>query len=101
MQLEEGPPLPFRIFPSGLGIRGDPSQDLCSQGNVSPCGPHALRATHGLLTLTLHAAERDSKLDVSCSVMSDSFETHGSSVHGISQARILEWVVISFSRGLS
>ena len=25
----------------------------------------------------------------------------GSSVHGISQARILEWVVISFSRGSS
>ena len=25
----------------------------------------------------------------------------GSSVHGISQARILEWVAISFSRGLS
>ena len=24
----------------------------------------------------------------------------GSSVHGISQARILEWVAISFSRGL-
>ena len=25
----------------------------------------------------------------------------GSSVHGISQARILEWVVIAFSRGSS
>ena len=25
----------------------------------------------------------------------------GSSVHGISQVRILEWVVISFSRGSS
>ena len=25
----------------------------------------------------------------------------GSSVHGISQARILEWVAISFSRGYS
>jgi len=25
----------------------------------------------------------------------------GSSVHGISQARILEWVAISFSRGFS
>ena len=33
------------------------------------------------------------------SVISDSFSTPGSSVHGISQARILEWVVISFSRG--
>ena len=26
--------------------------------------------------------------------------TPGSSVHGISQARILEWVAISFSRGI-
>ena len=39
--------------------------------------------------------------------MSDSFQFHrlcslpGSSVHGISQARILEWVDISFSRGSS
>ena len=41
------------------------------------------------------------------SVMSDSLQPHGlysppaSSVHGISQARILEWVTISFSRGSS
>ena len=43
---------------------------------------------------------------VSCSVMSDSLQLHdcslpGSSVHGILQARILEWVAISFSRGSS
>jgi len=41
-------------------------------------------------------------LCVSCSVMSDSFATQwtlpGSSVHGILQARILEWVAIPFSR---
>ena len=41
-----------------------------------------------------------------CSVVSDSvtprtFSPPGSSVHGILQARILEWVVISFSRGSS
>ena len=42
-----------------------------------------------------------------CSVMSDSVtpcmdcSTLGSSVHGILQARILEWVAISFSRGSS
>ena len=39
----------------------------------------------------------------SCSVMSHSLRTHdcrlrGSSFHGIFQARILEWVAISFSR---
>ena len=43
---------------------------------------------------------------VSCSAVSDSlwpYRLHlpGSSVHGIFQARILEWVAISFSRGSS
>ena len=40
------------------------------------------------------------KLLFSRYVASDSFATSwtGSSVHGISQARILEWVAISFSR---
>ena len=40
---------------------------------------------------------------VSCSVTSDSLDcgSPGSSVHGILQARILEWVAILFSRGSS
>ena len=38
---------------------------------------------------------------VSHSVMSNSYSLPGSSVHGISQAIILEWVAISFSRGSS
>ena len=38
---------------------------------------------------------------LSCSVMSDSLSPPGSSVHEIFQARILEWVAISFSRGSS
>ena len=38
----------------------------------------------------------------SCLTLCDSMDCRppGSSVHGISQARILEWVAISFSRGL-
>ena len=41
-----------------------------------------------------------------CLAVSDSFGTQdsslpGSSVHGISPARMLEWVAISFSRGSS
>ena len=40
---------------------------------------------------------------LSCSVMFDSLQLHwsppGSSVYGISQARILEWVAISYSKG--
>ena len=41
---------------------------------------------------------------LSCSVVSDSLADHslpGSSVHEIFQARMLEWVAISFSRGSS
>ena len=43
---------------------------------------------------------------LNCSVISDScdpmdYSLPGSSVHGIFQARILEWVAISFSRGSS
>ena len=39
----------------------------------------------------------------SCSTLCDPMDCSppGSSVHGISQARILEWIVISFSRGSS
>ena len=36
---------------------------------------------------------------LSGSVVSDSFEAPVSSVHGFSQARILKWVTISFSKG--
>ena len=44
-------------------------------------------------------SEEDEKVSVSCSVLSDSLRPHGlslpgSSVHGIIQARILEWVAI-------
>ena len=34
------------------------------------------------------------------SLMSNSLQHHGASVHGIFQAGILEWVAISFSRGI-
>ena len=38
---------------------------------------------------------------ISCSVVSDSHSPPGSSGHGTLQARVLEWVAISFSRGSS
>ena len=51
------------------------------------------------MSLRLSPAERES---VSHSVLSDSLQPHssppGSSVHGILQARILEWAAIPFSR---
>ena len=61
-----------------------------------------IRAIEGLILIN---SESES---VSCSVMYNSLWPHGldcspqgSSVHGILQARILEWVAISFSRGSS
>ena len=57
----------------------------------------------GMLRLWAHWKESES---VIASVMSNSLWPHelqpqGSSVHGIVQARILEWVAIPFSRGSS
>ena len=51
----------------------------------SPQGSHSLR----VLFIFLGAQ---------CSVMADSFDQPGSSVHGIFQARTLEWVTISYFR---
>ena len=52
-----------------------------------------------------HMSEKQSE-SVSCSVPSESLQPHrlqlpGSSIHGISQARNLEWVAIPYSRGSS
>ena len=54
----------------------------------------------------LHPCLLSESESVSCSIVSDSLQPHGlyppgSSVHGILQARILEWVAIPFSRGSS
>ena len=50
--------------------------------------------------------DRDRGKSVSLTIVSDSLQPMncslpGSSVHGILQARILEWVAIPFSRGSS
>ena len=52
------------------------------------------------------ALKRESKVKRSRSVMSNSLRPmdcslSGSSIHGIFQARVLEWIAISFSRGSS
>ena len=58
-----------------------------------------------LFLAVLEELERgESESEVSHSVVSDScdpmeYSLPGSSVHGISQARVLEWVLISFSEG--
>ena len=47
--------------------------------------------------------ESESEVVQSCPILCDPMECSlpGSSIHGIFQARVLEWVVISFSRGSS
>ena len=47
--------------------------------------------------------ESESEVTQSCPTLCDpvDYNPPGSSVHGILQARILEWVAISFSRGSS
>ena len=60
---------------------------------------HSFKSCTFFLTI-MYAKCLASKWACVCSFMSNSLKHHGSgySVHGISQARILEWVAISFSR---
>ena len=54
-------------------------------------------------TTNIGVHESESELTQSCPTLCDptDYSLPGSSVHGILQARILEWVAISFSRGSS
>ena len=56
-----------------------------------------------ILSITLLACESESEVTQLCPTLCDPVDCSplGSSVHGILQARILEWVAISFSRGSS
>ena len=48
-------------------------------------------------------SESESEVAQSCPTLSDPMDCSlsGSSIHGIIQARVLEWIAISFSRGSS
>ena len=61
-----------------------------------------LRAASVILNVLVKWSER-SEVAQSCPTLCDpvDYSLPGSSVHGILQARILEWVAISFSRGSS
>ena len=68
---------------------------------VEPCTSE--KVCDWLISLCWWCLENES---ISCSVLSDScdpmgYSLSGPSVHGILQARILEWVAIPFSRGSS
>ena len=54
------------------------------------------------LSILIKVKESESEVAQSCPALCEPMECSlpGSSVHGIFQARVLEWVAISFSRGL-
>ena len=71
-------------------------------------GFHLITFIYGLICSQVHYNHIWNKLLSvhMCSVVSDALQPHGmqpssSSVHGIFQARILEWVAIPFSKGSS
>ena len=85
--------------------RGEPgSRRLREQTQTTALGPEAsglaqLCLPQGLLHCFLPGSEVSQSCPTLCNPMDCSLPS--SSVHGIFQARILEWVAISFSRGSS
>ena len=67
----------------------------CSTFHTQP--PHILE--HRYVARVVVVIELLSRIQLFCDPMH--FSPPGSSVHGISQTSILEWVAISFSRGSS
>ena len=69
---------------------------------VTICVYSAVRTPKDLfILLRVKKRKKESELTQSCPTLCDPMDCSplGSSVHGIFQARILEWVAISFSRG--
>ena len=65
--------------------------------------PRSLAPSSHYLILFLFESESESEFTQLCPTLSNPMDCSlsGSSVHGIFQARVLEWVAISFSRGSS
>ena len=73
---------------------------------VSGCFPENLHfhlRFKGFVNKISHSLKSESEVAQLCPTLCDPMDCSlpGSSVHGIFQARILEWVAISFSRGSS
>ena len=53
--------------------------------------------------VVMHGCEKETEVTQSCPTLCDPMDCSlpGSSVHGIFQAIVLEWIAISFSRGSS
>ena len=63
-------------------------------------GIHSFKTSFTLHRLALPYGESESEVAQLCPTLCDPMDCSlpGSSIHGIFQARILEWVAISFSR---
>ena len=91
---------------SSRGFPTQPSLSPCTCPHL--CPPPSASNTHRLTVWPNPQFTCNSGVVHACqvaSVVSDTLQPHGlwpgSSVHGIFQARILEWVAIPFSRGSS
>ena len=71
--------------------------------NVFGCGVEIYKGFRRCSTSVFKEEESESEVARSCPTVFDPMDCSlpGSSVHGIFQARVLEWVAISFSRGSS
>ena len=71
------------------------------QSNISDM---LLPCPHVHIQITVDASESESEVAQSCLALCDPMDCslpHSSSIHGIFQARVMEWVAIFFSRGSS
>ena len=103
-------PFPFTPISPGLSYTRTPARHLPHTHPL--CSPlhHSLPSTGQLLSPTLNPTSTGCSLDLCARSVAKLHLTvfnptdcslPGSSVLGISQARVLEWVVMSFSRGSS
>ena len=99
--------LTLRLFPLflflDLGGRALPSQLLLNQYIPAEGAPSVLQLLLRFLTSSLRAYLKDSEVKSLSGVwLCDPTDCSlpGSSIHGLFQARVPEWVAISFSRGI-
>ena len=79
-------------------------RDILMSVSLSPCSEHALwRGASQTCSLPVNPSKVKVSVTQSCLALCHPVDGSppGSSVHGILQVRILEWVVMPFSRGFS
>ena len=86
------------------------SQSCQTQGTQVPHRRQASGIVTSIVVINNHrkhiharTSKSESEVAQSCPILCDSmdYSLGGSSIHGIFQARVLEWIAISFSRGFS